>query len=187
MATVRHRIAARTLTPGARLPSIRAFAKTMQVSKSTVVEAYERLAAEGAIRSRPGSGFYAAGPLAPLSLAEIGPRLDRAVDPLWVSRLSLEAGDDILKPGCGWLPASWMPEAALRRALRTVARADDVTLVDYGTPLGLPPLRHLLARRMAEHGIEASPEQIMLTESGTQAIDLLCRFLLEPGDSVLVD
>jgi DNA-binding transcriptional MocR family regulator len=187
MATIRHRIAARSLTPGTRLPSIRAFAKTMQVSKSTVVEAYERLAAEGIIRSRPGSGFYAAGPLAPLSLAEIGPRLDRAVDPLWVSRQSLEAGDGVLKPGCGWLPASWMPEAGLRRALRTMARGDDVTLTDYGTPLGLPPLRHLLARRMAEHGIEASPDQIMLTESGTQAIDLLCRFLLEPGDTVLVD
>ncbi|WP_374940360.1 PLP-dependent aminotransferase family protein [Mesorhizobium sp. INR15] len=187
MTTIRHRIAARTLTPGTRLPSIRAFAKTMQVSKSTVVEAYERLAAEGVIRSRPGSGFYAAGPLAPLSLAEIGPRLDRAVDPLWVSRQSLEAGDDTLKPGCGWLPASWMPETGLRRALRTVARADAVALADYGTPLGSPPLRHLLARRMAEHGIDASPEQIMLTESGTQAIDLLCRFLLEPGDTVLVD
>ncbi|ESZ04925.1 aminotransferase-like domain-containing protein [Mesorhizobium sp. L48C026A00] len=187
MATIRHRIAARSLTPGTRLPSIRAFAKTMQVSKSTVVEAYERLAAEGIIRSRPGSGFYAAGPLAPLSLAEIGPRLDRAVDPLWVSRQSLEAGDGVLKPGCGWLPAAWMPEAGLRRALRTMARGDDVTLTDYGTPLGLPPLRHLLARRMAEHGIEASPDQIMLTESGTQAIDLLCRFLLEPGDTVLVD
>ncbi|TIM37847.1 PLP-dependent aminotransferase family protein [Mesorhizobium sp.] len=187
MATIRHRIAARSLTPGTRLPSIRAFAKTMQVSKSTVVEAYERLAAEGIIRSRPGSGFYAAGPLAPLSLAEIGPALDRAVDPLWVSRQSLEAGDGVLKPGCGWLPTSWMPEAGLRRALRTMARGDDVTLTDYGTPVGLPPLRHLLARRMAEHGIEASPDQIMLTESGTQAIDLLCRFLLEPGDTVLVD
>ncbi|RUU95450.1 PLP-dependent aminotransferase family protein [Mesorhizobium sp. M6A.T.Cr.TU.017.01.1.1] len=187
MATIRQRIAARSLTPGTRLPSIRAFAKTMQVSKSTVVEAYERLAAEGIIRSRPGSGFYAAGPLAPLSLAEIGPRLDRAVDPLWVSRQSLEAGDGVLKPGCGWLPASWMPEAGLRRALRTMARGDDVTLTDYGTPLGLPPLRHLLARRMAGYGIEASPDQIMLTESGTQAIDLLCRFLLEPGDTVLVD
>jgi DNA-binding transcriptional MocR family regulator len=187
MATIRHRIAARSLTPGTRLPSIRAFAKTLQVSKSTVVEAYERLAAEGIIRSRPGSGFYAAGPLAPLSLAEIGPRLDRAVDPLWVSRQSLEAGDGVLKPGCGWLPAAWMPEAGLRRALRTMARGDDVTLTDYGTPLGLPPLRHLLARRMAERGIEASPDQIMLTESGTQAIDLLCRFLLEPGDTVLVD
>ncbi|WP_411962711.1 PLP-dependent aminotransferase family protein [Mesorhizobium sp. ES1-1] len=187
MATIRQRIAARSLPPGARLPSIRAFAKSMQVSKSTVVEAYERLAAEGAIRSRPGSGFYAAGSLAPLSLAEIGPRLDRAIDPLWVSRQSLEAGDKMLKPGCGWLPASWMPQAALRRALRTAARADDVALADYGTPLGLPPLRQLLARRLAGHGIEASPEQIMLTESGTQAIDLLCRFLIEPGDAVLVD
>jgi len=187
MATIRQRIAARALTPGARLPSIRAFAQSMQVSKSTVVEAYERLAAEGTIRSRPGSGFYAAGQLAPLSLAEIGPRLDRAVDPLWVSRQSLEAGDDVLKPGCGWLPASWMPEAGLRRALRAGARADDATLADYGTPLGLPPLRQLLARRMAEHGIDASPDQIMLTESGTQAIDLLCRMLLEPGDTVLVD
>ncbi|RVC80261.1 PLP-dependent aminotransferase family protein [Mesorhizobium sp. M4A.F.Ca.ET.022.05.2.1] len=187
MATIRQRIAARSLTPGARLPSIRAFAKSMRVSKSTVVEAYERLAAEGTIRSRPGSGFYAAGQLAPLSLAEIGPRLDREVDPLWVSRQSLEAGDEVLKPGCGWLPAAWMPQAALRRALRTAARADDVALADYGTPLGLAPLRHLLVRRMAGHGIEASPEQIMLTESGTQAIDLLCRFLIEPGDTVLVD
>ncbi|TIS83910.1 MAG: GntR family transcriptional regulator, partial [Mesorhizobium sp.] len=42
MATIRQRIAARSLTPGTRLPSIRAFAKSMQVSKSTVVEAYER-------------------------------------------------------------------------------------------------------------------------------------------------
>ncbi|MBN9222218.1 MAG: PLP-dependent aminotransferase family protein [Mesorhizobium sp.] len=187
MAAVRQRISARSLTPGARLPSIRAFAKTMQVSKSTIVEAYERLAAEGAIRSRPGSGFYAAGSLAPLSLAEIGPRLDRAVDPLWVSRQSLDAGDEVLKPGCGWLPASWMPQDGLRRALRTVARADDIALADYGTPLGLPALRQLLARRMAGHGIEVSPEQIMLTESGTQAIDMLCRFLIEPGDTVLVD
>ncbi|AID30601.2 GntR family transcriptional regulator [Mesorhizobium sp. SEMIA 3007] len=187
MATIRQRIAARSLTPGARLPSIRAFAQSMQVSKSTVVEAYERLVAEGTIRSRRGSGFYAAGSLAPLSLAEIGPRLDRAVDPLWVSRQSLDAGDEVLKPGCGWLPASWMPQAALRRALRTAARADDAALADYGTPLGLPPLRQLLARRMAGHGIEVSPEQIMLTDSGTQAIDLLCRLLIEPGDTVLVD
>lgn len=187
MATIRQRIAARSLTPGARLPSIRAFAKAMQVSKSTVVEAYERLAAEGAIRSRPGSGFFAAGSLAPLSLAEIGPRLDREVDPLWVSRQSLEAGGEMLKPGCGWMPASWMPQSALRRALRTVARADDTALADYGTPLGLPALRQLLARRMEGHGIDVSPDQIMLTESGTQAIDLLCRFLIEPGDTVLVD
>lgn len=187
IATFKQRIAGRILTPGAQLPSIRSCATAMRVSKSTVVEAYERLVAEGIIRSRPGSGFYVAGPLAPLSLAEIGPRLERAVDPLWISRQSLEAGDDILKPGCGWLPASWMPEAGLRRALRKLSRADEATLTDYATPLGLPPLRQLLARRMGEHGMEASPDQIMLMESGTHAIDLLCRFLLEPGDTVLVD
>ena len=187
IATIKQRIAGRVLTPGTRLPSIRALAETMRVSKSTVVEAYERLAAEGIIRSRPGAGFYVAAPLAPLSLADMGPKLDRAIDPLWISRQSLSAGAEVLKPGCGWLPSSWMPHAALRRALRTLARADAVALTDYGTPLGLLPLRQLLARRMSERGIEAAPEQIMLMESGTHAIDLLCRFLLEPGDAVLVD
>ena len=187
MLTIRQRIAGRTLAPGAKVPSIRGFAETLQVSKSTVVEAYDRLAAEGVIQSRRGSGFYVAGHLPPLSLAELGPRLDRVVDPFWVSRQSLEAGANALKPGCGWLPASWLPEAGLRRALRSVARTDGAVLADYGTSLGHPALRQLLARRMADRGIEAAPDQIILTESGTQAIDLLCRLLLEPGDTVLVD
>ncbi len=186
MAEIRSRIAGRGLVPGARLPSVRAFAKAMHVSVSTVVEAYERLAAEGLIRSRPGSGFYVSSPLAPLSLSEIGPKLDRAIDPFWVSRQALEDGD-LLKPGCGWLPSSWMPEVAIRRALRSLSRSEDRVLSDYGTPLGSPQLRQLLSRRMSEHGIPAAPDQIILTESGTHAIDLLCRFLIEPGDAVLVD
>ncbi|GLS31331.1 GntR family transcriptional regulator [Mesorhizobium albiziae] len=187
MATIRQRIAGRSLTPGSKLPSIRGLAGTLKVSASTVVEAYERLVAEGTIFSRPGSGFYVASQAAPLSLADIGPKLDRAVDPFWVSRQSLEAGDGDLKPGCGWLPPSWLPEDGIRRALRKLSRAAGPALADYGSPLGLPRLRQLITRRMAERGIEASPDQVMLTESGTQAIDLLCRFLLEAGDTVLVD
>ena len=187
MHAIRGRIAARSLTPGEKLPSIRALAASMQLSTSTVVEAYERLAAEGVIRSRPGSGFFVAGQLAPLSMAEIGPRLERAVDPFWVSRQSLQAHDAMLKPGCGWLPPDWLPQQALRRGLRTLARAGDASLTDYGPPQGLPALRQLLARRMADRGVEASAEQIVLTDSGTQAIDLVCRFLIEPGDTVLVD
>jgi DNA-binding transcriptional MocR family regulator len=187
MQAIRQRISGRTLAPGAKLPSIRGFAETMQVSKSTVVEAYDRLAAEGVIRSRRGSGFYVAGHVPPLVLAEIGPRLDRAIDPLWVSRQSLEAGRDVLKPGCGWLPVSWMPDPALRRSLRSLARGNQHTLADYGTPLGLLPLRQFLVRRLAAQEIGATPDQIMLTDSATQAVDLLCRFLIEPGDTVLVD
>ncbi len=188
MRAVRSQIASRSLTPGAKLPSIRSTAETMQVSKSTVVEAYDRLMAEGIIRSRPGSGFYSAAPLSPLSLADIAPRLDRSIDPFWVSRQSLEAGGDMLKPGCGWLPSHWMPEEEIRRSLRSLARLKDRTgLTDYGSPLGLPALRQYLSRRAAEQGFEAAPDQILLTDSGTQAIDLVCRILLRPGDKVLVD
>jgi len=187
MDEIRSRIASRAYLPGMRLPSVRAQSKAMQLSVSTVVEAYERLVAEGVIHSRPGAGFYVSGPAAPLALAEIGPRLDRQVDPLWISRHSLESGAALLKPGCGWLPESWMYEAGIRRALRAAARADNSVLTDYATPLGLPALRQVLARRLVATGIETSSEQIMLTESGTHAIDLICRFLLQPGDVVLVD
>lgn len=187
MAEVQSRIASRSYLPGARLPSLRAQAQAMRVSISTVVEAYERMAAEGIISSRPGSGFYVAGPVAPLTLTQIGPRLDREVDPLWVSRQSLETDATVLKPGCGWLPASWLYEAGMRRALRALARAETRDLTDYATPLGHPALRHFLSRRLLGAGIETTAEQVMLAESGTHAIDLICRFLLEPGDTVLVD
>ncbi|AOO83334.1 PLP-dependent aminotransferase family protein [Bosea vaviloviae] len=187
IAVVNQRIAGRTLAPGAKLPSLRSFAETMGVSKSTVVEAYDRLAADGVIQARRGSGFYVVGHAPPFSVADLGPRLERAVDPFWVSRQSLDAGDGVLKPGCGWLPADWLPEDSMRRALRALSRAPAETLADYGTPLGLAPLRQVLARRMALHGIEVGPDRIMLTESGTQALDLACRFLVEPGDTVLVD
>ncbi|MDX5994265.1 PLP-dependent aminotransferase family protein [Ectopseudomonas alcaliphila] len=187
MAEIRSRIVSRTCLPGTRLPSVRAQARAMQVSVSTVVEAYERLAAENIITSRPGSGFYVAGPVAPLALTQLGPRLDREVDPLWVSRQSLEIEAAVLKPGCGWLPADWLYEAGVRRALRTLARADTPELTEYATPLGHPELRRLLSRRLHGIGVDARPDQIMLAESGTHAIDLICRFLLSPGDKVLVD
>lgn len=187
MTEIQSRIVSRAYLPGTRLPSVRAQARAMQLSVSTVVEAYERLAAEGVIAARPGSGFYVAGPVAPLALTEIGPKLDREVDPLWVSRQSLETDATVLKPGCGWLPAAWMYEAGVRRALRTLARADTLELTEYATPLGHVALRQLLSRRLMANGVEAAPEQIMLTDSGTQAIDLICRFLLGPGDTVLVD
>ncbi|KAB0266129.1 PLP-dependent aminotransferase family protein [Microvirga brassicacearum] len=188
MAAIRMKVASRALVSGDRLPSIRRFAATMGVSPSTVVEAYDRLAAEGLIRARRGSGFYVAGTGMPaMALAATEPSRDRAVDPFWVSRQSLDADPAVMKPGCGWLPADWMPNPALRRALRTLARADDAVLADYGSTRGSPLLRRLLLGRFAEEGIEASPDQLMLTASGTQAIDLICRFLLRPGDTVLVD
>ena len=188
MRAVRARIANRTLAPGDRLLSVRRFADAMGVSPSTVVEAYARLEAEGVIRARRGSGFYVTGAdLPPMALAEMAPRRDRDVDPFWVSRQSLDADSSVLKPGCGWLPADWMPNAALRKGLRALARAEDTMLSDYGGTRGSLGLRRLLMARFADQGITAKADHILLTSSGTQAIDLVCRLLLRPGDAVLVD
>ncbi len=188
MDAIRSRIATRVIGPGDRLPSLRAFAETTGASPSTVVEAYDRLAAEGLIRARRGSGFYVTGAnMPPLSIGEMGPRRDRAIDPFWVSRQSLDADATMEKPGCGWLPADWMPDAALRRGLRGIARADTSLLSEYGSTRGSLTLRRLLLGRFADEGIEADTDQLLLTGSGTQAIDLVCRYLLHPGDTVLVD
>lgn len=188
MSAIRAKVAGRALVAGDRLPSIRSLAATMGVSPSTVVEAYDRLAAEGLIRARRGSGFYVSPAVTPpFALTVVEPRRDRAVDPFWVSRQSLDADESVLKPGCGWLPPHWMPEAALRRAVRALARTDGSVLTNYGSTSGSLALRRLLLMRLAEDAIEASLDQLMLTGSGTQATDLVCRFLLRPGDTVLVD
>ncbi|CAG9231380.1 DNA-binding transcriptional MocR family regulator [Paraburkholderia tropica] len=188
MRIVRERIASRALAAGARVPSIRTMSEQSGVSKSTVVEAYERLVAEGALVARRGSGFFVAG-AGGMAVPGVQPqpRLDREIDPLWLTRQSLETDARALRPGCGWLPASWLPQDAVRRALRAIARDPRAQLTDYATPLGQPALRQHLSWRLAQHGIGAEPGQIVLTDGGSQALDLLCRFLLQPGDTVLVD
>jgi len=187
METIRARVVSRALISGDRLPSVRGFAAKMGVSPSTVVEAYDRLAAEGLIRARAGSGFYVSAPAAPLVLADTAPNLDRAIDPFWVSRQSLDTDTNIPKPGCGWLPAEWMPNEAIRRAIRSLAKAEASILSDYGVTRGPLALRRLLARQFSEESLAVTPDQILLSGSGTQAIDLICRFFLRPGDTVLVD
>ena len=118
MQVMRDRIASRALAPGDRMPSIRRFAATMGASPSTVVEAYDRLAAEGLIRAKRGAGFYVTGAsLPPMKVAQMGSPRARNVDPFWVSRQSLDADDEVFRPGCGWLPADWMPQEALSLSL----------------------------------------------------------------------
>lgn len=188
MQLIRDRMDRRILTPGSRLPSVRTMAEATGFSKSTVVEAYDRLAADGDIRSRPGAGFYVSAPLSPLALDRIGAPIEREVDPLWMLRQSLAERPDALMPGCGWLPDAWLAGTPIRKALRAVARGEEGRpLTGYSSLLGSPPLRTLLARRLDEQGIGAAPDQILLTDSSTHALDLVSRFLLEPGDTVLVD
>ncbi|MDC0657706.1 PLP-dependent aminotransferase family protein [Leisingera sp. SS27] len=184
---IRRRITSRALVAGDKLPSVRGCAAKLGVSPSTVAEAYDVLAAEGVIRARRGAGFYVAAKPQPFAVSETGPQLAREVDPLWVARQSLDAGTDAPKPGCGWLPEDWMPVASLRRAMRALAAAPEAVLTDYGSSKGAAGLRRHISRQLFDQGLACPPDQVLLTGSGSQALDLVCRMLLRPGDTVLVD
>lgn len=189
------RITTGALAAGQKLPSVRGLAARLSVSPFTVVAAYDRLVAEGLITARAKSGFYVAtGSNAanrPLSLDPL-PSRRTGINPIWMMRQSLTAGPDRLMPGCGWLPADWLPDESIRAALRALARKDPAhsranDFVEYGVPLGFRPLRDLLARRLNELEIPAEPDRLLLTDSASQAIDLVCRYLVAPGDAVLLD
>ena len=186
-AFIRGRIGARAVARGARLPSVRELAAKLAVSKSTVVEAYDRLAAEGAVVARRGSGFFVAGAARPLTLTAAGPPPEPAIDPSWINRHAMVGAPDFLCPGAGWLPDSWVLDLGVQRALRLAAREDPGRRRQYDEPLGHAPLRRLFSVRLAERGVLADPDQIVVTDSCSQALDLVCRFLLSPGDTVVVD
>jgi len=59
----------------------------------------------------------------------------------------LEAKSNILKPGCGWLPEGWMPEQAIRKALKLVAKSETALLMNYALPHGHLALRQYIARK----------------------------------------
>ena len=186
VATLRARIESHALPRGARLPSVRRLAEDLGVSKSTVVEAYDRLAAEGAVEARRGSGFYVAAPQAQLKLAA-APALDPAVDLLTLIRRALESDPASLHPGAGWLPESWLPAEGVEKAVRAVARGAALTKLRYDSPKGFEPLRRLIAARLADRGAPIDPEHLLLTDSATQALDLVLRFFLSPGDGLVID
>ncbi len=184
------RIGDKSLRAGSRLPSIRRFAADYGVSKFTVVEAYDRLVALGFVQSRRGAGFFVAPRLE--NQVNVPPRRDpplrRCVDSLWLLRQDALSNDnEMLKPGCGWLPASWMPQAELEKALRDLTRRPNARLTSYGEPFGYRPLRQQLSVRLAELEIGVEPEQIVLTHGAMHALDLIARYFVDEGDVVLVD
>ena len=178
----------RDLRPEARLPSIRQFAAAHNVSKFTVVQAYDRLVASGHIESRHGSGFFVAYPAHTMEAGEGGTRLDRATDVLWLLRRLTSGARYRHQPGGGSLPTAWLEDSGLERAIRVVSRRGTRSLIDgYGNPMGYAPLREDVSRRMTELGIYASKNQVLLTNGIIGGIDLVGRYLIRPNDIVLVD
>ena len=164
----------------------RELAVKLEESKSTAVEAYDRLAAEGAVVARRGSGFFVASAARLLTLLSADPPPEPAIDPSWINRHAMVGAPDFFCPGAGWLPDSWVLDLGVQRTLRLAARADPERRRQYDEPLGYAPLRRLFSVRLAERAIMADFDQIVVTDSCSQALDLVCRFLLNPNDTVVM-
>jgi len=187
VAGVKRQIDDRHLRPGAKLPSIRSFAESYKVSRFTVVEAYDRLVAMGYLQSRRGAGFYTAAGPAEANLPAASESHARNDDLVWLVRRLLEADESATLVGGPWLPNSWLDEAGIRQGLNALARKNGAHLLEYGHPFGYLPLREHLAMMLAGLGIQAHPGQILLTQGTSQALELVIRYLLKPGDAALVD
>ena len=175
-----------SLRPGTKLPSIRAFAASHAISVFTVVEAYDRLVAQGWLVAHANAGFFVKRRAGEAPDIARSPRDDPHFDARWYLQHIFETRHLRLKPGCGWLPNDWLFEDGVRRGLRHLA-ADGAELGGYGLPHGHLALRQLIAQQLLERQIVAGPEQVLLTQGSSQALDLVARQLLKPGDAVFVD
>jgi DNA-binding transcriptional MocR family regulator len=186
-AGIKRQIDERHLRPGTKLPSIRNFAESYSVSRSTVVEAYDRLVAQGYLQSRQGAGFYTRATSAPARAPVPCDYQERNEQLVWLVRRLLTADENTVLVGAGCLPNSWLDEAGIRQSLNILARKNGTHLLEYGNPFGYLPLREQIALMLSEFGITAQPGQVLLTQGTSQALELVIRHMLGPGDAALVE
>lgn len=178
--------------PGARLPSTRALAGSFGMSRATVVEAFDQLAAEGFIERVAGSGTYVSRQLDGLCgerrtsqppnantrrapAQRVRPLIGSTVEPVDPSRpvpFTPCEPDVVQFPHQLWA-------RMLGRQARTAHAHRAVS------PTGLPRLRAALAAHLSfSRGVRADPDQIVVVSGARQALHLATQILLDPGDSV---
>ena len=180
------------LRAGAPLPASRLLAGDLGVSRGVIVEAYQRLADEGLVSARPGTGTRVLGVAraepgaarAEPGVARAEPGAARAepgaARPLLVPAHWRERAEIDLSPGVPDL--SGFPRAAWLRAERLVLERASVADLGYGDPRGSQSLRTELAGWLARtRGLRAGPGDIIVVTGVAQALALLARVLRARG------
>src|SRR5262245_1123526 len=198
---VRRGILNGTLAPGLRLPATRRLAGELGVSRNTVLNAYEQLLAEGYLEGRVGSGTYVPRTL-PEDLLQVGqtaaparpvprPRrtLSRRGQLLVETSSSVARSSGVPRPFRPGTPAldtfpfeTWTRLAARRH------RRPPRDLLGYGHPAGYAPLRKAIAAYLGPaRAVACDPEQVLVLSGAQQALDLIARVLLDPGDRAWIE
>ena len=180
--------------PGDRLPSIRALAHSSQVNKLTVIEAYSVLEADGLIHARQGAGYYINRPSAqPNTESTFAPTQEVIIPEKGMNSfldihnaaLQAQTQKDFINFSCGFPQASGVED--LQRIARRAVKESMDDLFRHNHPQGQPKLRSQIAQLLVQHGLEISPENLILTNGSMQALALLAQHYIQPGDWVIVE
>lgn len=201
---IRGLIAEGVLPPGSRLPSSRALAALVGVSRNTVLAVYESLVADGVLESRERAGTFVADPRGTSAGGECSPcPADRTAGAVnWESLLSNSSRALAALPPRARVPGPgrrgvvlsrlvpWWDEVSaerMRLCVNYVLQRDGNTLLGYGETEGYLPLREWLASYMCRKGVPADAGDVLVVSGFQQGMDLICRTLLSPGDVVLTE
>jgi GntR family transcriptional regulator/MocR family aminotransferase len=187
------------VTPGTRLPSTRSLAEALGISRSTITSTFAQLHSEGYLQATTGSGTFVSNDLPDEPAAEQlpgRPRADGVSIRLSTYGASLaDAGplEPARVPGTidfrdGRPAFDAFPFAEWRRCVSEAARSEGAWLDYLPDPAGHPPLREAIAAYVGRaRGILCSPDDIVIVSGSQQAIDIVARVLIEPGDVVALE
>lgn len=171
---------------GERLPPVREVAAALGVNNSTVIAAYRLLAQRGLVYTRPGSGTYCLPKTMP-------PPQEDELDPLFQEYAEIHNGklssDEGMINLAGNSPAAEaFPVAEFKNAVNEVLDSDGGYAFSYQESEGYYPLRRILGSfSRDQYGIECQPDDILITSGAQQALDLISKALVHPGDTVLAE
>jgi DNA-binding transcriptional MocR family regulator len=182
---LKDQISSQRLPPGTRLPTIRHLAQELGVTRVTVQNAYDELQADGWIESTIGRGTFVSGRVQSRS------QLHSFAQPLTPDAVITDMLQGNLTIGVRSL-ASASPDPQLFPAdefwgALADLRAEAATIVAYGNSQGIPALRIELSTLLRDRGIDATPDEILVTNGVTQGLSLVTAALCRPGDVVLVE
>jgi GntR family transcriptional regulator/MocR family aminotransferase len=194
---LRHAILSGTFRAGDRLPATRDLAEQLRVSRTVVLLAYEQLLAEGFVVGRTGSGTYvpegiatprAARPdkRACLRLSRFG-SFSEALGPTggFQARRAKPLRYDF---AYGRSDVECFPFVLWRRILLGRSRKTPVRELDYGPAAGTRALRDAISAHLRRsRAVACDPSQVIVVNGSQQALDLIARVLIEPGDRVAIE
>ena len=179
------------LRPDQPLPSSRELAVQLRVARKTVLRAYERLRSESLIEARVGSGTHVSSRL--LFPRQAPPQKGSLLSPRseWLPfrRSHARAGRPVrFAFNVGVPDVASFPFAIWRSLLASSGRVLGTAQGPYADPQGDPRLREAIAQYVAfTRAVVCHPDQIVVTRGAQQAVDLLARVLLRPGDIAAVE